>query len=128
MICRAAGCGLTCSPASRRSSRRKHSRRRSEIRKQAKFSTALHRAKYISRSIFQRESRHKCELAFPKLKQINCLCSPATPLRREGRSVSAEPVCSCAFLLCGSGTRAARTRSSLRPCDIEEGKVDANLG
>ena len=40
------------------------------------------------------------------------------PLRREGRSVSAEPVCSCAFLLVqfAHGTAgAARTRSSLRP-------------
>ncbi len=40
------------------------------------------------------------------------------PLRREGRSVSAEPVCSCAFFLstfAHETAGAARTRSSLRP-------------
>ena len=40
------------------------------------------------------------------------------PLRREGRSVSAEPVCSCARSLCAIAREtagAARTRSSLRP-------------
>jgi hypothetical protein len=43
---------------------------------------------------------------------------PLKPLRREGRSVSAEPVCSCAHVLhnFAHGTAgAARTRSSLRP-------------
>ena len=40
------------------------------------------------------------------------------PLRREGRSVSAEPVCSCAFsshYFAHETAGAARTRSSLRP-------------
>src|ERR1700694_5257218 len=40
------------------------------------------------------------------------------PLRREGRTASAEPVCSCAFLfahLARETAGAARTRSSLRP-------------
>jgi hypothetical protein len=39
------------------------------------------------------------------------------PLRREGRSVSAEPVCSCAFLFsfAHETAGAARTRSFLRP-------------
>jgi hypothetical protein len=40
------------------------------------------------------------------------------PSRREGRSVSAEPVCSCAFFIrmfAHETAGAARTRSSLRP-------------
>ena len=43
---------------------------------------------------------------------------PLKPLRREGRSVSAEPVCSCAFLFATFAHEtagAARTRSSPRP-------------
>jgi hypothetical protein len=44
-------------------------------------------------------------------------------LRREGRSVSAEPVCSCALLpmriLARETAGAARTRSSLRPHSSE---------
>src|ERR1700759_924391 len=40
------------------------------------------------------------------------------PLRREGRTASAEPVCSCAFCylpFAHETAGAARTRSSLRP-------------
>ena len=47
------------------------------------------------------------------------------PLRREGRTASAEPVCSCAFLFAtfAHGTAgAARTRSSLRP-SFSEGRL-----
>ncbi len=42
---------------------------------------------------------------------------PLKPLRREGRTVSAEPVCSCAFFsaFARETAGAARTRSSLRP-------------
>ena len=43
---------------------------------------------------------------------------PLKPLRREGRTASAEPVCSCAFCfvhLARETAGAARTRSSLRP-------------
>jgi hypothetical protein len=53
------------------------------------------------------------------------------PLRREGRSVSAEPVCSCAFSLCifaHETAGAARTRLSLRPLLAERVKSDATLG
>ena len=44
------------------------------------------------------------------------------PLRREGRTASAEPVCSCAFLFATFAHEtagAARTRSSLRPLFFE---------
>jgi hypothetical protein len=43
---------------------------------------------------------------------------PLKPLRREGRTASAEPVCSCAFFyrpFAHETAGAARTRSSLRP-------------
>src|SRR5450631_4422421 len=49
---------------------------------------------------------------------------PLKPLRREGRTASAEPVCSCAFLLSEFAREtagAARTRSSLRPLFCEGG-------
>src|SRR5439155_6423943 len=52
------------------------------------------------------------------------------PLRREGRMLSAGPVCSCARSLCAIAHEtagAARTRSSLRPL-IGEGERYANLG
>jgi hypothetical protein len=55
---------------------------------------------------------------------------PLKPLRREGRSVSAEPVCSCAFLLLHLAREtagAARTRSSLRPL-VFRGQDEAQLG
>src|SRR5882757_10275890 len=53
------------------------------------------------------------------------------PLRREGRMSSAEPVCSCALFyvhFARETVGAARTRLSLRPLLVREGKVDANLG
>jgi hypothetical protein len=52
------------------------------------------------------------------------------PLRREGRMLSAEPVCSCAHLfvhIAHETAGAARTRSSLRPLIGEGGKFKANL-
>ena len=52
------------------------------------------------------------------------------PLRREGRMLSAEPVCSCAFPLCTFAHEtagAARTRSSLRPLIGEDAKGKAKL-
>ncbi|MDO9560680.1 MAG: hypothetical protein Q7J60_03590, partial [Bradyrhizobium sp.] len=51
--------------------------------------------------------------------------------RREGRSVSAEPVCSCAFVLCEFAHEtagAARTRSSLRPLSRGHGNLKATSG
>ena len=53
------------------------------------------------------------------------------PLRREGRSVSAEPVCSCAsffYQFAHETAGAARTRSSLRPLFSKRANVPANLG
>ena len=53
------------------------------------------------------------------------------PLRGEGRSVSAEPVRSCAFLLvhfAHETAGAACTRSSLRPLLGGQGSLIANLG
>jgi hypothetical protein len=47
------------------------------------------------------------------------------PLRREGRMLSAEPVCSCAHFLvhiAHETAGAARTRSSLRPLLREGGR------
>ena len=52
-------------------------------------------------------------------------------LRREGRSVSAEPVCSCAFSyvhLAHETAGAARTRSSLRPLLKGRDEGFKNLG
>ena len=40
------------------------------------------------------------------------------PLRREGRSVSAEPVCSCAFPLCKLHTRPRVQRAPGLPCAL----------
>ena len=51
--------------------------------------------------------------------------------RREGRSVSAEPVCSCAFCqvcFAHETAGAACTRSSLRPLNKRAGSLIANLG
>src|ERR1700676_2862498 len=56
---------------------------------------------------------------------------PLKPLRRECRIASAEPVCSCAFVLCTFAHEtagAARTRCSLRPLFGGRGKFLANLG
>ena len=53
------------------------------------------------------------------------------PLRRECRIASAEPVCSCAFVLCTFAHEtagAARTRCSLRPPIRRVRKFLANLG
>src|SRR5438445_6694938 len=53
------------------------------------------------------------------------------PLRREGRMLSAGPVCSCARSLCAIAHEtagAARTRSSLRPLFLGRANEDANLG
>ncbi len=53
------------------------------------------------------------------------------PLRGEGRSVSAEPVCSCAFSfvhVAHETAGAARTRSSLRPLRFTRVERDAKLG
>jgi hypothetical protein len=51
-----------------------------------------------------------------------------TPLRREGRTASAEPVCSCALLLCASWhTRPRVQRAPGLPCALE-GERHANLG
>jgi hypothetical protein len=47
------------------------------------------------------------------------------PLRREGRMLSAEPVCSCAFFYCSFAHEtagAARIRLSLRPLVLLEGE------
>ena len=52
-------------------------------------------------------------------------------MRREGRSVSAEPVCSCAVLfaqIARETAGAACTRSSLRPQFSKRANEDANLG
>jgi hypothetical protein len=52
-------------------------------------------------------------------------------LRREGRMLSAEPVCSCAlsFVHVAHETAgAARTRPSLRPLDVRAKKFLAKLG
>jgi hypothetical protein len=51
------------------------------------------------------------------------------PLRREGRTASAEPVCSCAFSFTHFAREtagAARTRSSLRPLTSEGGTYPQN--
>src|SRR6476659_10129103 len=53
------------------------------------------------------------------------------PLRREGRMLSAEPVCSCAFCFVQTAREtagAARTRSSLRPLVFEGAKRLHNSG
>src|SRR6185437_6924365 len=53
------------------------------------------------------------------------------PLRREGRSVSAEPVCSCAFLCYPMHTRPRVRRApgpSLRPLGFEGANEMASLG
>src|SRR6266702_7813620 len=53
------------------------------------------------------------------------------PLRGEGRSVSAEPVCSCAHFLvhiAHETAGAARTRSALRPLWGEGGKCHEQPG
>jgi hypothetical protein len=66
------------------------------------FRSAANLSATVTRRIRRRGERHK----------------PLKPLRGECRSVSAEPVCSCAFLYALLHTRprgAARTRHSLRP-------------
>ena len=53
------------------------------------------------------------------------------PSRREGRTASAEPVCSCAFLVATFAREtagAARTRSSLRPLYFRGRNDRPNLG
>ena len=76
-------------------------------------------------------SRHKCE----HIKRTTLIhldfSAQLTSLRREGRSVSAEPVCSCALLLAQIAREtagAACTRSSLRPLTKRAGGYQANLG
>jgi hypothetical protein len=52
-------------------------------------------------------------------------------LRREGRTASAEPVCSCAFLFvtfAHETAGAARTRSSLRPLIFDWANEFVKLG
>src|SRR5665213_2536389 len=56
---------------------------------------------------------------------------PVKPLRREGRSVSASPVCSCVHFLCINAHEtagAACTRSSLRPLACEGANEIVRLG
>jgi hypothetical protein len=53
------------------------------------------------------------------------------PLRREGRMLSAEPVCSCAHSyahIARETAGAARTRLSLRPLLLRRDQVHAQLG
>src|SRR5438067_550310 len=53
------------------------------------------------------------------------------PLRREGRIASAEPVCSCAFLLCLLRTRPRVQRAPGFPCTLlflQRVAIDAKLG
>ena len=82
------------------------------------FSTGLYRRQYLSPLRSQRESRHKCE--HNRCTALICLHirRPYAPLRREGRMLSAGPVCSCAHFfvhIAHETAGAARTRSSLRP-------------
>ncbi len=76
-------------------------------------------------------SRHKCE--HNRCIALNYLRfrHPYSPLRREGRMLSAGPVCSCALSLCTlqhETAGAARTRSSLRPLFRGLRKFPAKLG
>src|SRR5437879_9861717 len=69
---------------------------------------------------------HNCDKSTRRANQ-----SKTCPALREGRSVSAEPVCSCAHSLFANAREtagAASTRSSLRPLTKRAGSYPANLG
>ena len=95
-----------------------------------KRSTGLHMHKYFFTLHKQRESRHKREHYSRISLNYQWFLRLRSPLRRECRIASAEPVCSCAFSyvhVAHETAGAARTRSSLRPL-FEGGRRDANLG